>query len=121
MMSMAPLLARIQSFGRTIQPTTRIRIATCRRLLSSSSTTNFTDFPPIHAEDEDGKINDSNTTRGQRVWKAQPDINHKHNNFDTKVYHWNEAVDDVKDRRVVDESLARICEQVSLFIGVVYL
>ena len=117
MMSMATLLVttRIQSFGRYfVQPhTTRIRIPTCRRLLSSSATANFTDFPPIHAEDEDGEINDSNTTRGQRVWKAQPDINHKHNNFDAKVYHWNEAVDDVKDRRVVDESLARICEQVS--------
>lgn len=117
MMSMAPLLVttRIQSFGRYFVrpqcPTMRIRIATCRRHISSSATTNFTDFPPIHAEDEDGEINDSNTTRGQRVWKAQPDINHKHN-FDAKVYHWNEAVDDGKDRRVVDESLARICEQV---------
>ena len=104
-MSMAPLLAtRIQSFGRYFVRPQCV-------FLSSSATTNFTDFPPIYAEDEDGEINDSNTTRGQRVWKAQPDINHKHN-FDAKVYHWNEAVDDGKDRRVVDESLARICEQV---------
>ena len=101
-MSMAPLLAtRIQSFGRYFVRPQCV-------FLSSSATTNFTDFPPLHAEDEDGESNDSNTTRGQRVWKAQPDINV----CDAKVYHWNEAVDDGKDRRVVDESLARICEQV---------
>ena len=95
-----------------------IRTESCRRLFSSA--TNFTDFPPIDNDDENDDTN-SNSTRGQRVWKAHPDRNHKHY-FDAKVYHWNEAVDDVKDRTVVDESLARICEQVRvLFMCAVYI
>ena len=95
-----------------INYTQRQHYSTTCRLLSSA--TNYTEdiISPTTKEDGDG-------ARGQRVWKA------RQNNIDDErkeqqhvhapqVYHWNRAVDDVQDRRVVDESLSRICEQVCL-------
>ena len=96
-------------------------ITTCRLL--SSSATNYTEdsiiSPPTTTKEDGG-------ARGQRVWKAQQNNSDKneqhqggqnqnvHNN--AQVYYWNRAVDDVKDRRVVDESLSRICEQVCMYV-----
>ena len=85
---------------------------TCRLL---SSATNYTEdiISPFTKEDGGG-------ARGQRVWKArQNNIDDEHTQEQQhvhapQVYHWNRAVDDVQDRRVVDESLSRICEQVCL-------
>jgi len=53
--------------------------------------------------------------RGQRVWKARNEIDWKNESIVATINsqdHWDIAVDDVNDRRVVDESLSRICEQV---------
>ena len=67
-----------------------------------SSATNITDIPPAAR------------SRGQRVWKSEPNniINEHGQQAITQQQHWNIAVDDVKDRSIVDESLSRICEQV---------
>ena len=67
-----------------------------------SSATNITDIPPAAI------------SRGQRVWKSEPNniINEHGQQAITQQHHWNIAVDDVKDRSIVDESLSRICEQV---------
>ena len=67
-----------------------------------SSATNLTDIPPAAR------------SRGQRVWKSEPDniINEHGQQAIIQQHHWNVAVDDVKDRSIVDESLSRICEQV---------
>jgi len=67
-----------------------------------SSATNITNIPL------------STRRRGQRVWKSEPDniINEHGQQAITQQQHWNIAVDDVKDRTIVDESLSRICEQV---------
>ena len=84
-----------------------------RRLLSSSAS-GFSDVPPTFERDR----------RGKRVWKASRDAadesedssvnDHGNGSYvHAKVDHWDTAVDDVNDRRVVDESLSRICEQVS--------
>lgn len=84
---------------------------TCRLL---SSATNYTEDIISPTTKEDGG------PRGQRVWKArQNNIDDEHTQEQQhvhapQVYHWNRAVDDVQDRRVVDESLSRICEQVCL-------
>ena len=79
---------------RDIQHTTTYRVF--------SSATNITD------------ISSSPRSRGQRVWKSEPDniINEHGQQAITQQHHWNIAVDDVKDRSIVDESLSRICEQV---------
>lgn len=68
-----------------------------------SSATNITDIPSA-----------ATRSRGQRVWKSEPDniINEHGQQATTQQHHWNIAVDDVKDRSIVDESLSRICEQV---------
>ena len=58
--------------------------------------------------------------RGKRVWKANPGmidsasrVNEDEGSIEfVQSNHWGSAVDDVNDRRIVDESLARICEQV---------
>ena len=68
--------------------------------------------------------------RGRRVWRAILDaddewsniLNNKNDSIAyltadgkssaVEVKHWEMAVDDVDDRRLVDESLSRICEQV---------
>ena len=55
-------------------------------------------------------------TRGKRVWKANP-LNNESMESNAMEYpahddHWDTAVDDVNNRMTVDESLARICEQV---------
>ena len=73
--------------------------------------------------------------RGRRVWKAKRDDDAGDliisNNDGTivhdaesttsviKTHHWDTAVDDVHDRRVLDESLSRICEQVCDFFFIV--
>ena len=78
----------------------------------SSSASRFSDAPP---ELEKHK-------RGKRVWKAAAQQNVDETKMDGTAtreicthgdHHWDIAVDDVNDRRVVDESLSRICEQVS--------
>ncbi|KAL7540633.1 hypothetical protein ACHAXR_011554 [Thalassiosira sp. AJA248-18] len=71
---------------------------TSRRLLSSASRL---PPPPQPAEKE---------TQGRRVWKAKQDGDVNNENGSV-AYHWDTAVDDVDDRRVIDESLSRICEQ----------
>ena len=78
----------------------RQHIVTSYRLFSSA--TNITDIPSAAK------------SRGQRVWKSEPDniINEHGQQAITQQHHWNIAVDDVKDRSIVDESLSRICEQV---------
>lgn len=58
--------------------------------------------------------------RGQRVWRSQqdsgsnevPNLNVGSAIYRAKGDHWERAVDDVNDRRILDESLARICAQV---------
>eukprot|EP00578_Thalassiosira_sp_NH16_P020147 CAMPEP_0181084476 /NCGR_PEP_ID=MMETSP1071-20121207/4716_1 /TAXON_ID=35127 /ORGANISM="Thalassiosira sp., Strain NH16" /LENGTH=428 /DNA_ID=CAMNT_0023166213 /DNA_START=272 /DNA_END=1558 /DNA_ORIENTATION=+ len=82
-----------------------------RRLLSSSAS-GFSDVPPTFERDR----------RGKRVWKASRNAADESedssvnddgdgSSVHAKVDHWDTAVDDVNDRRVVDESLSRICEQ----------
>ena len=85
-----------------------------RRLLSSARCSDIPTTEPETAEKD---------KRGRRVWKAREELELDSeatpNNEDgsTGAYHaqhdhWDTAVDDVNDRRVVDESLSRICEQV---------
>jgi len=70
--------------------------------------------------------------RGRRVWRAIQDtddewtniLNSKNDSIAyltadgtssaVEIQHWNMAVDDVDDRRLVNESLSRICEQVRI-------
>lgn len=84
-----------------------------RRLLSSATCSDIPTTEPETAEKD---------KRGRRVWKAREELELDSeatpNNEDgsTGAYHaqhdhWDTAVDDVNDRRVVDESLSRICEQ----------
>lgn len=79
-----------------------------RRLLSSAS--GFPDVPLTVEKDR----------RGKRVWKASRDADESEDSVNdddgsvtvhAQVDYWDTAVDDVNDRRVVDESLSRICEQ----------
>eukprot|EP00584_Thalassiosira_punctigera_P015247 CAMPEP_0172568884 /NCGR_PEP_ID=MMETSP1067-20121228/121446_1 /TAXON_ID=265564 ORGANISM="Thalassiosira punctigera, Strain Tpunct2005C2" /NCGR_SAMPLE_ID=MMETSP1067 /ASSEMBLY_ACC=CAM_ASM_000444 /LENGTH=404 /DNA_ID=CAMNT_0013360595 /DNA_START=156 /DNA_END=1369 /DNA_ORIENTATION=+ len=78
-----------------------------RRLLSSAGLSDVSTEPV-------GK-----DKRGRRVWKAGRGSGHSgiSNNEDgcvvhqTQDDHWDAAVDDVNDPRVLDESLGRICEQ----------
>ena len=76
-----------------------------RRLLSSARISDTIDNTETIKAKQD--------TRGKRVWKANPLSNGiMENNTMKYPDHWDTAVDDVNNRRTVDESLARICEQV---------
>jgi len=83
-----------------------------RRLLSSARCSTIPTEPETAAKDK----------RGRRVWKARQELAISEETPNTEdgsaavAYHaehdhWDTAVDDVNDRRVVDESLSRICEQ----------
>jgi len=89
------LLTSNTDIRRDIQQTT-----TSYRLFSSATNITF--------------ISSAAKSRGQRVWKSEPAniINEHGQQAITQQHHWDIAVDDVKDRSIVDESLSRICEQV---------
>ncbi|KAL9184170.1 hypothetical protein ACHAXT_002256 [Thalassiosira profunda] len=82
--------------------------------LSFSSASRYSAAPPDSEPVDKSK-------RGKRVWKANPgmidsdgvvkDEKGSVAGIANDDHHWERAVDDVQDRRVVDESLARICEQ----------
>lgn len=99
--SKIPMLSNINWRGIIYHPTRR----------SLFSTSKLSDMPPGEPE---------KVKRGQRVWKARKEIDVIEgtvNNDNVSVAsraedHWDTAVDDVNDRRDVDESLSRICEQV---------
>ena len=84
----------------------------CKSLLSTSNTT--TSYRLFSSATNITDIPAAVRSRGQRVWKSEPDniINEHGQQAITQQHHWNIAVDDVKDRSIVDESLSRICEQV---------
>ena len=94
----------------------------CKSLLSTSNTDinrrdiqqHTTSYRPFSSATNITYIPSAARSRGQRVWKSEPDniINEHGQQAITQQHHWNIAVDDVKDRSIVDESLSRICEQV---------
>ena len=93
-------------------------------------------FATIHDNnnDHEGPLSSSNsaadTKRGRRVWRAIQGtddewtniLNNKNDSIAyltadgtssaVEIKHWEMAVDDGDDRRLVNESLSRICEQV---------
>lgn len=118
--------------------------ATAKKLAPNSIHTKFIDRKYSYASknDDDSHNHDapsssSNSTadrkRGRRVWSAIQDtddewINILNSKNDSIAYltadgtssavqikHWQNAVDDGEDRRLVNESLSRICEQVRIY------
>lgn len=88
------------------------------RSLSAQSQSSLPPPPPL-VEVSPEKTGTDN--RGKRVWKAK-EVNengtetvndHESLSAIIETHHWEEAVDDIHDRRIVDNSLERICEQVS--------
>jgi hypothetical protein len=85
-------------------------ITVASRVYHSSSRTTFSSASDTSVQPPLPQL--QNDKRGQRVWKA------KHQQPDNIITtsdeeYWDKSVDDVHDRRIVDDSLARICEQVS--------
>jgi len=92
---------------------------------NNNNVNNDDDDEPSSSKSTDGK-------RGRRVWRAIQDTddewtNISNNKNDSIAYlsadgtssavetkYWNMAVDDGDDRRLVNESLSRICEQVRI-------
>lgn len=68
--------------------------------------------PPRGARREASSEQQTSEQGGRRVWEARPESTEGAAAFSAREQHWHKAVDDESDRRTVNESLSRICEQV---------